>query len=81
MNRIPLVDRGQEGQEERPGSYSLTVPGRPIRSLSRRIEASGVSATKRGPEPRCSQDCSRDALRHAGIDEYKMGRRCGGCPA
>jgi hypothetical protein len=48
---------------------------------SRRTGAPQASATGRDRNPRCSRDCSRDAPRHPGMSEYRMGRRCAVRPA
>jgi hypothetical protein len=58
----------------------LAVPGRPIGPWSR-TGAPEASATRRDRNPRCSRDCSRDAPRHPGMSQYRMGRRCGVYPA
>jgi hypothetical protein len=54
---------------------------RSLRCSPRRTAAPKASATGRDRNPRCSQDCSRDAPRHPGMSEYRMGRRCGIRPA
>jgi hypothetical protein len=48
------------------------------RSLVAEDRSAEASATRRD---RCSRDCSRDAPRHPGMSEYRMGRRYGVRPA